>query len=497
MKKFFSKKSTRFLTLDAKNLRPYRLAKYVTFTSMIFVFVGALILSVLIMQWTRSMLMKKSEDYALLLAENLNHQIFLQFIIPVAIEVGKIQLSNQSQYERLDRVVRGTLHSFFVEQVNIYDMNNTISYSFNQKMTGKKNMGGIGYYNARSGKSTSRLLQKGNMFELMIGLPEMTRLSTYIPLRAEKSVSNMSGPLLGIIEIVQDLSQDYLAVFRFKLFIFVTSLAAMGSLALVLIYVVLRGEKIIRKRNDERLRLEAQLRHTERFAALGEMAAGVSHEIRNPLGIIRSSAQLLKKKMAKFDQSNNLPNVIIEETERLNDIITDFLLISRPANPTFTECHLNEIIEKNTAYLRPEFDKFGCQVKTSYQRNIPMLLADKNLLYQAFLNLLINAMQAMPDGGLISISVTADWDKLWIVIDDEGAGIPEDILKKIWDPFYTSKEKGTGLGLSIVKNIIEVHQGTITLENRSVDGAQVRICLPAQRGQKADNPSNSLRFLSY
>jgi len=481
VKTIFFKKSTRFLTLDAKNVRPYRLAKYVTFTSMIFVFVGALIMSVLIMQWARSMLLTKSEDYAVLLAENLNHQIFLQFIIPVAIEVGKIQLSNQSQYERLDRVVRGTLHSFYVDHVNIYDMDNTISYSFNQRMTGLHNMGGIGYYNARSGKSTSKLVQKGNFIELMIGLPKKAKLSTYIPLRAEKSVSNMSGPMLGIIEIVQDLSEDYLAVFRFKFFIFMTSLTVMGSLALVLIYVVLRGEKIIRKRNDERLRLEAQLRHSERFAALGEMAAGVSHEIRNPLGIIRSSAQLLKKKMAKFDSVNNLPNVIIEETERLNDIITDFLLISRPANPTFTECHISNIIEKNTAFLKPEFEKYRCEVNVSYQDNLPQIMADKNLLYQAFLNLLINAMQAMPNGGLISISVTADWDYLWIVLDDEGTGISDDTLKKIWDPFYTSKEKGTGLGLSIVKNIIEVHNGTITIENRSVDGAQVRICLPAKR----------------
>ncbi|ETR67374.1 MAG: hypothetical protein OMM_11671 [Candidatus Magnetoglobus multicellularis str. Araruama] len=106
------------------------------------------------------------------------------------------------------------------------------------------------------------------------------------------------------------------------------------------------------------------------------------------------------------------------------------------------------------------------------------------MLYQAFLNLLINAMQAMPDGGLISISVTADWDDIWIVIDDEGEGIPEEILQKIWDPFYTSKEKGTGLGLSIVKNIIEVHGGVISLENRSVDGAQARIRLPAKQQGK-------------
>jgi len=462
------------------NPRPFRLVKYVTFTSMIFVFMGTLIMSLLIMQWARSMLLTKSEDYALLLAENLNHQIFLQFVIPVAIEVGKIQLSNKSQYDRLDRVVRGTLHSFEVDQVNIYDMDNTISYSFDQRMTGLRNMGGIGYFSARSGKATSRLLQKGNLLKLMIGLPSLSKLSTYIPLRAEKSVSNMSGPILGILEIVQDLSEDYNAVFRFKFFIIITSLTVMGLLALALIYVVRRGEKIIRKRTEERLKLEEQLRLSERFAALGEMAAGVSHEIRNPLGIIRSSAQLLKKKMNKFDPSNNLPAVIIEETGRLNDIVTDFLMLSKPSNPTFQTCEISDILNKNTAFLRPEFEKSKCEVKILYQNNLPKIKADKNMLYQAFLNILINAMQAMPDGGLISISVTADRYDLWIVIDDEGEGIPDEILAKMWAPFYTSKEKGTGLGLSIVKNIIEVHQGTISLENRSNYGSQVRIRLPAE-----------------
>ncbi|KPA17242.1 membrane protein containing ATP-binding region, ATPase-like domain protein [Candidatus Magnetomorum sp. HK-1] len=462
------------------NTRPFRLVKYVTFTSMIFVFMGTLIMSLLIMQWARSMLLSKSEDYALLLAENLNHQIFLQFVIPVAIEVGKIQLSNKSQYDRLDRVVRGTLHSFEVDQVYIYDMDHVISYSFDQKMTGLQNMGGIGYFSARSGKATSRLLQKGNFFELMIGLPNISKLSTYIPLRAEKSVSNMSGPILGILEIVQDLSQDYIAVFRFKFFIIITSLTVMGLLALALIYVVIRGEKIIRKRTEERLKLEEQLRLSERFAALGEMAAGVSHEIRNPLGIIRSSAQLLKKKMNIFDPANNLPGVIIEETGRLNDIVTGFLMLSRPSNPTFKTCQISEILNKNTAFLSPEFEKSKCEVKTLYQNNLPKIKADKNMLYQAFLNLLINAMQAMPNGGLISISVTADRNDIWVVIDDEGEGIPDEILAKIWDPFYTSKEKGTGLGLSIVKNIIEVHQGAISLENRSIYGSQVRIRLPAE-----------------
>ena len=185
-----------------EKVKPFRLVKYFTLISLIVIFCGTLILFMLNTHWARTMQQKKSEDYASLLVENLNHQVFLQFIIPVALKFGKIQLRNKEQFIRMDKVVRSTLHSFKVDMVNIYDMENTISYSFDQAVIGKKDAGGKGFQDAVSGKTTSKLLQRGNWVEIFIGFSKDSRLITFAPLKAERPLSRISGPVLGVVEIV-------------------------------------------------------------------------------------------------------------------------------------------------------------------------------------------------------------------------------------------------------------------------------------------------------
>ncbi|OEU76129.1 MAG: two-component sensor histidine kinase [Desulfuromonadales bacterium C00003093] len=460
--------------------KPFRLVKYFTFTSLILIFLGTLILSGLNTHWARTMQLKKSEDYARLLVENLNHQIFMQFIIPVALKFGKIQLRKKEQFERMDKVVRSTLHSFKVDMVNIYDMNNIISYSFDQEMIGKKNAGGTGYQNAVSGKSTSKLVQNGNFLEIMLGFPKESKLVTFAPLCAEKPLSRIAGPVLGVVEIVQDMSDDYEIIFRFQILVIATCAVVMGVLFLALIFIVRRGEGIIQRRALERLRLKEQLNRAERLASLGEMVARISHEIRNPLGIIRSSAELLKKKMAGFDPSSSVPDIIVEEAGRLNNIITDSLNFTRPVNPDFFPCRINEILEKNLKFLASQIEQQGYIIKKYYADNLPEIMADSGMLYQAFLNILINAMQAMPGGGKIHIEIRSKENVVTIVFEDEGEGISEDVKEKIWDPFFTTKEKGTGLGLGIVKNIIESHGGSVRIDNKPVRGARVTVELPVR-----------------
>ena len=196
------------LQTEEEKVKPFRLVKYFTFTSLIVIFVGTLALSLFNTHWAKTMQQKKSEEYARLLIENLNHQVFLQFIIPVALKFGKIKLSDQKQYERMDKVVRSTLHSFKVDMVNIYDMENTISYSFDHALIGIENSGGKGYEDAILGKSTSKLIQRGNWFRILLGIPQDSRLITIAPLRAEQPLSRISGPVLGVVEIVQDLTEE-------------------------------------------------------------------------------------------------------------------------------------------------------------------------------------------------------------------------------------------------------------------------------------------------
>jgi signal transduction histidine kinase len=465
-----------------EKIKPFRLVKYFTFTSLIVIFLGTLVLSLLNTHWAKTMQQKKSEDYASLLIENLNHQVFLQFIIPVALKFGKIRLSDQEQFERMDKVVRSTLHSFKVDMVNIYDMDNTISYSFDHSLIGKENSGGKGYEDAILGRSTSKLIQSGNWFRILLGIPQDSRLITISPLRAEQPLSRISGPVLGVVEIVQDLTEDYKAIFDFQIRVITTSSVVMGALFLALLFVVKRGESIIEKRAQERLKLKEKLSRAEHLSTLGEMVAGISHEIRNPLGIIKSSSELLKKKMAGYDPSNTIPDIIIEESVRLNNIITDFLNFAKPRIPNMMACNVEDVLEKNINFLASHIEQEGYTVEKHYDHNIPEITADSDMLYQAFLNILINAMQAMPEGGKIRVAIQSTDNTVKIFFEDEGEGIPQDLMGKIWDPFFTTKAKGTGLGLGIVKNIIESHSGSVQIRTRPGAGARVKVELPVKQG---------------
>ena len=475
------------LKLTEEKIKPFRLVKYFAFAGLIVIFLVTIILTVLNTHWVKSMQRKKSEDYARVLIENLNHQVFLQFVIPVVLMSGKIQLSKREQFERMDSVVRSTMHSFDVETVNIYSMDNQISYSFDQEMIGRENYGGTGYMQARNGKWNSRLVQRGNFLQILIGSPKEIKLITFAPLRQESKVGQISGRVLGVVEIVQDLSEDYKTIFKIQILVIITCTVLMGALFVVLVFVVKRGESIIQRRAMERLRLKERLARAEKLSSLGEMAAGISHEIRNPLGIIRSSAELLKKKAAKVDPTNTIPDIIVEESSRLNSIITDFINYAKPRSPNIAPCRVEEVIEKNITFLEAQMNKQGYIIEKRYQNSLPQIMADSNMLYQSFLNILINAMQAMPNGGRILVELSSNDHLLTVHFDDEGKGIPPENLEKIWDPFFTTKDMGTGLGLGIVKNIIESHGGSIQIVNRPVRGARVTIELPVKQKKVDQN----------
>jgi len=465
-----------------ERIKPFRLVKYFSLASIVIIFLGTVTLSILNTHYARTMQLERSREYAKVLIENLNHQVYMQFVLPTVFKFGRIQLSNEEQFQRMDYVVRNTLHSFKIDSLKIYDRYNTIIYSLDKEMVGRQGFGGRVFETALAGKSTSILDQKGNFLEIFFSTPKEIRLTTFAPMRAEEEVSKLSGPVLGVFEIVQDLSEDYKTIFWYQIKVIVTSTLVMGILFLVLLFVVKSGETFFEKRADERLRLKEQLNRAERFSALGEMAAKISHEIRNPLGIIKSSAALLKKKMTVLDPSNTVPDVIVEETDRLNDIITDFFNYAKPRNLNLIHCQVDEVLEKNLTFLAPQVEEQGYRIASRIGNDLPEIMADTALLYQAFLNILINAMQAMPEGGDISVEAVAVDSKVMVTVEDNGEGISDDKLEKIWEPFFTTKEKGTGLGLGIVKNIIESHGGHIRIENRLTGGARVTVSLPVEQG---------------
>jgi len=460
-----------------EKLKPFQLVKYFGITGLIVISIVTFILLFIYSQTAQSIHLKKSEDFANLLASNLNHQLVVQFIIPVSLKFGRIQLKDKEQFEQMDKVVRSTLHGFNIDMVNIFDLTNTISYSFDKNMIGKTNIAGAWHKKAFAGQSTSNISQSGRWTDFIFGTPKNSKIITYAPLRAEKPFLSNTGPVIGVVEITQNMSENYKRIFGFKRLVITTYTVVMSLLFLILFFVVKKGEEIILKQAQERLRLKEKLNQAEHFSSLGEMVAGVSHEIRNPLGIIQSSAELLQSK-TNANSSNTITDIIIEESKRLNNIITDFLNFARPRNPDFNPCCISEIIEKNIMLLETQTNEQIYFINKHFDDNLPEIEADTNMLYQAFLNILINAMQSMPEGGNINIKINRNDNILTICIEDKGKGISKDAIGKIWNPFFTTKEKGTGLGLGIVKNIITAHNGQIRLENKQNKGVKVIINLP-------------------
>lgn len=452
-----------------ESLKRFRLVKYFSLSSLVVILIPTLALSLFIAHRTKSELLRKSEQYALLVASNLNHQVFTQFVLPTMLKFGRVQLSNPVQFERLDKVVRNTIHGFSIDRVDVYDLNELVTYSTDPSLLGLTGLGGRDFKLARTGESSSRLISRGGFLHFQLGSAAKERkLKTYIPLRMEKPLSREYGPILGVFEITQDISEDYAAITRFQNIIVLSLLTVMSLLFFVLRSIVKRAERIIDKRAEERRRLEEQLNLAERMAALGEMVAGISHEIRNPLGIIGSTAELLYQKLDENDPKRKLGMIIMEETTRLNTVVTDFLDFARPTSPHFAECRIDKILDSNLNFLQVELERRAINVTKHFGENGKPIYADADLLYRAFLNIFVNALEAVGQEGTISVLTRCQnlpEDILEVVIADTGSGVAEELVGKIFDPFFTTRKTGTGLGLAIVRNIIEGHGGTVKIES--------------------------------
>ena len=458
----------------------FRLVKFFAYTSFIILIISSFILSMVISERATRVLMNTYEEQALLIAKNLNHQVFHYFNVPVMYKYGSIRLREKEQSDLMDKIVRTTIHSFSIERVNIYDAKEgVITYSTDKNLIGLTGKGGMGYKTALEGKHSSGLVSRehsifGSWFK---DLAKEKKLRTFIPFKAEPPFSYIG--ILGVFELTQDLTKEYESIVKFRYLIFIISLTIMFLIFLSLLLVVRKAENILKKRAQEQKLLEDQLNQAERLAVLGEMVAGVSHEIKNPLGIIRSTAELLADKLSSDQTQKKLSTIIIEESGRLNDIVTNFLDFARPQIPKFQDCHLEEIINRNLTFLKPELDKKRITVHNgNLDTKSFNIEADPELLYRAFLNIFLNSVQSMMDGGSINISIEESKENYRVEIQDTGAGINEENLKKTFNPFFTTKEKGSGLGLSIVKKIIEGHNGVISIDSEEGMGTKVSISLP-------------------
>lgn len=470
---------------DTAAFKPFRLVKVFSFSALLLFLTSTIMLAWLIADHTKDMLLQRSEAYAMVLAENLNHQVFQQFVLPVLVRYGKIGLRNPEQFKRLDYIVRNTIHGLNMQSVTIFDREEGIvSYSTIKALVGKRGLGRKEYKMALKGKSNSRFIVKGSIFDLLSRERNISfLLKTYIPFRQEERLSQSTGPIMGVFEIVQNLSGDFRALLKLQAVIISAAVLIMTVLFIILWLIVARGDKIIEQRARERRRLEEKLNQAERLAGLGKMVASVSHEIKNPLGIVRSTAEILGKRLKALAPGNeHLANIIVEETSRLDGIVHEFLDFARPQQAKLLPIAVNDLLNKALSFMEPELVKYKIKYHSEFDPSLPKVGADFAQLYQALLNILVNAVQAMPEGGELTVrSKRLSQEKIEMVVievSDTGIGMSAEVERQILTPFYTNKTRGTGLGLAIVNNIITAHHGRLEFNSREGKGTTFIIKLP-------------------
>ncbi|HSH71708.1 MAG TPA: ATP-binding protein [Methylophilaceae bacterium] len=229
-------------------------------------------------------------------------------------------------------------------------------------------------------------------------------------------------------------------------------------------------------------RSKENLTRAAKLAVVGEMAAAMSHEVRTPLGILRSSAQLLLREPKLSDEGREVCGFIISETERLNRLVSTLIDSARPRAPEFSPVDISELARHTIAMLSMQAQKknisLKCEDSASAGTKTVIASCDAEQITQVLLNLLLNAIQVLPEGGHILISTRNVADYVLLTVADDGPGVPEDQRKQIFDPFFTQRAGGIGLGLAVVRQIVLAHHGEISVHESAMHGAEFRLKLP-------------------
>jgi two-component system, sporulation sensor kinase E len=230
----------------------------------------------------------------------------------------------------------------------------------------------------------------------------------------------------------------------------------------------------------EKLEMEEQLKKSDTLNVIGELAAGIAHEIRNPMTALKGFIQLLEDSVGSGNSMYF--NIITSELQRIDSIINEFLILAKPQAIQFVEKDIIQLMKETVEFLNAQAVLHNVQFRTDYTKRLPLIYCEPNQLKKVFINIIKNAIEVMPKGGVITISIHKNkMGRVRISIRDEGSGIPPEKLRKLGEPFYTTKERGTGLGLMVTYKIIEEHEGTIEVESKVGEGTVFHIDLPMKR----------------
>jgi two-component system, NtrC family, sensor kinase len=244
-----------------------------------------------------------------------------------------------------------------------------------------------------------------------------------------------------------------------------------------------RGRLIIIDDITDRIRLEDQVIQNDKLTSIGLLAAGVAHEVNTPLAVISSYSQMLRKQIPPGDTGYKLLEKITAQTFRASEIVNNLLSFSRMNAAEFSAVDIHKVINETLSLLEHSFKTAQVQVASDLLAEAPMVTGNAGKLQQVFLNLFLNGRDAMPEGGVLGIRTSIVEGRIEIVVTDSGVGISREHIKKIYDPFFTTKiaGKGTGLGLSVSYGIVQEHGGSISVESSLGRGTSFRLDFPLSR----------------
>jgi signal transduction histidine kinase len=321
----------------------------------------------------------------------------------------------------------------------------------------------------------------------------------------------VTGEIVGVIKADRDVSSDITVhVEDAKWAVLWTTIVTMGGLFLILFGFILVAdvtisrsrrrelsiaeeanqtlEERVRQRTRELEVAQDQLVRTSQLAAIGQLAGGVAHDLRSPLGAINNAVYYLKRRLASSELAQSNPKIgqflgiIGDEVQHSNQIITDLMDFAQGKPSSVAPTDLTDVVERTISELEP---REGIHIETSFEPEMPEVLGDGQLLRRVFVNLTINAMDAMPEGGRLTITGRRVDGFAELSFGDTGVGIEEQNLNRLFDPLFTTKIKGTGLGLSICSEIVKQHQGTIDVASTPGKGTTFTIRFPVDAGSKA------------
>ena len=457
-------------------------------------------------QLGKANLISVAEQYGTAAVNHLARSIDKFYLEPWQMTFDTFPFDHPLAHHELTGIVQTFVSGFKVERISIYDKNYQIVFSTDSVREGQKDPTNSMLLSALAGKTSSYLVHEQTPAHMDSASDDTDHMIAFVPVGFRTADGGQSR---FAFEILMNVAETYHKVEQLRLMILISTLLTGLALFFVVWVIAVRADKAIIAEYHERIALadliqqqnenleqivqqrtkelrdaQAGLVQMEKMSATGQLAAGVAHEINNPVGIIKNRLELLiddLKVERKIDDMPEHLTMMHRQTDRISKIVSKLLSFARKSSGKKAPLNVDQLLHGIVLLVRKEAEKRGISLSADVAPNLPPIMGEVTELEQVFINLIINAMDATPRGGKITLFATRVDSRVQVRVEDTGSGINPENLTRIYDPFFTTKDVGvgTGLGLAISYRIIEDHGATIMVASAPGQGTTFTLNFPA------------------